>query len=157
MTNAVFSHPLRAISLNWRLFLKRPSLSSTVGTILWIRSQCLRSGGLCGSSSSCAFVRGTSFGATSVLRWWGLRRKLWSVSDPAACSSISWWEKLPLSGVCFVFVPLSQFSRVLLFQKRECSRSFKENMSSLLAWFVSALLELVDLSWRRALFSLRQY
>lgn len=85
------------------------------------------------------------------------------VADPAACSCIFWWEKLPLSGcrsLSFFFFfppPPTQYSHLLLFQRGITSAtSRKIFMFSLFSLFPSLLKAKgwATSNWITAVFSL---
>lgn len=86
----------RAISRDLHLFLKRPSQSSTAGTVLSIRWLFLRSGGLARPSFSPPRPprSGLAFCSTSELQGSFARTEEGSLglaAGPAACCWIFWW------------------------------------------------------------------
>lgn len=121
--NLAVSPLSRAISRVLHPFSKRPSQSSTAGTVPSIRWLFPHSGGLARPSlpPSSSSTSGLAFCSTSELQESLARTEeeaLVLAADPAACSCIFWWEKLPLSGCCFLSFfcpPPTQYSHLLLF------------------------------------------
>lgn len=105
--NLTISPLSRAISHVLHPFLKRPSQSSTAGTVPSIRWLFPHSRGLAQPSlpTSSSSTSGLAFCSTSELQESLARTEeeaLVLAADPAACSCIFWWEKLPLSGCRFL-------------------------------------------------------